>query len=352
MEPVTAGEILEAVRGQLASYGLALTHEKLELSGDPGMWKGTLRFGDSQTLVRVVLAAPMTLTALARFRLDDHLLLSPRLRTLVVGRHVHERSADAFREMGVGYADTAGNAYVRFDQVLIDVRGRHAPQPEGRFGHVDQDAPEPRSNNLFSTGRAQVIATLLAWPEVTREPVREIARAAGVSTGQAYSALTLLEETGYLVRRTLRPDRFDELLDLWTAAYPRGLGQKLAVASYRSTQDVQGFRREVLSGASPADGFALSGEAVPGLGLKRPRSITVYAPEWTSRQAVRHRWRAAGTAEQADIHVRRRFWTPPSTGSRHDPIAPWPVVYADLMAAGDERLTDVASGWRDRHRAA
>jgi hypothetical protein len=352
MEPVTAREILEAVRCQLASYGLAFTHDKLELAGDPGMWKGTLRFGDSQTPVRVALAAPMTLTALARVGLDDQHLLSSNHRTLVVGRHVHERSADAFREMGVGYADTAGNAYIRFAHVMIDVRGRRAPRSHDRLGQVDQGTPGPRSNNLFSTGRAQVIATLLAWPELTGEPVREIAQAAGVSTGQAYSALTLLEETGYLVRRELRSERFDELLELWTAAYPRGLGQKLAVASYASTQDIQGFRREVLSGASPAEGFALSGEAVPDLGLKRPRSITVYTPEWTPRQAVRHRWRAAGTAEQPDIHVRRKFWTPPRTAGRHDPIAPWPVVYADLMTAGDERLTEAASGWRDRHRTA
>ncbi|MEJ7742890.1 MAG: hypothetical protein WKF73_10255 [Nocardioidaceae bacterium] len=124
MKNVAAGEILQAVRNHLASYGLTFTHDRLELTSDPGMWKGTMQFGDSQALVRVVLVAPMTLTALARLEIDDQYLSSPYLRTLVVGQHVHERSADAFRKMGIAYADTAGNAYIRYATVVIDVRGR------------------------------------------------------------------------------------------------------------------------------------------------------------------------------------------------------------------------------------
>ena len=358
MEIVAAGEILQAVQGHLASYGLTFTHDGLEYTGDPGMWKGTMQLGDSHALVRVVLAAPMTLTALARVGIDDQQLLSPHLLTLVVGRHVHERSAGAFREMGIAYADTVGNAYIRYDSVVIDVRGRRTSNPDRRSEQLDHDAPGPQSSNLFSTGRAQVIATLLTWPGLANKPVREIARAAGVSTGQAYSALTLLEQTGYLAGRHLRADRIDELLDMWTAAYPRGLGQKLAVASYTSTHGIHDFRHEVLSGPSTGaetGAFALSGESVPRLGLKRPRSVTVYTRDWTPRQAIRHRWRAANTTAEADIHVRRQFWTP-STDDRvsaaYDPIAPWPVVYADLMAAGDERLAVVAAEWRNRHRIA
>lgn len=357
MENVVAGEILQMVQEQLASYGLAFTHDVL--TTHPGMWKGTMQFGDSHAFVRVVLVAPMTLTALAHVGVGRQQLLSPRLQTLVVGRHVHEKSANAFRELGIAYADTVGNAYIRYDNVLIDVRGRHAPppQPDRRSDPRDHNAPRPSSSNLFSTGRAQVIATLLAWPDLADEPVREIARAAGVSTGQAHSTLTLLEQTGYLAGRRLRADRIDDLLDMWTAAYPRGLGRKLALASYASVNDIRDFRREVL--ASPVAGagsdlFVLSGESIPGLGLKRPRSVTVYTPDWHPRRAIHHRWRAARTTAEADIHVRQQFWTPPTDGSSaaHDPIAPWPVVYADLMAAGDERLAAVAVEWRDHHRTA
>jgi hypothetical protein len=358
VETVVAGEILLAVQERLASYGLTFTHERLGYTGDPGMWKGTMQFGDSHAMVRVVLAAPMTLTALARVGIDDQQLHSPHLRTFVVGRHVHERSADAFRDMGIAYADTVGNAYIRFGSVVLDVRGRRPSNPERRSERFDPDAPGPHSSNLFSTGRAQVIATLLTWPRLAMKPVREIARVAGVSTGQAYSALTLLEQTGYLADRRLRADRIDELVDLWTAAYPRGLGQKLAVASYASAGGIHDFRQEILSGTSDGvniDVFALSGESVPGLGLKRPRSVTVYTRDWTPRQAIRHRWRAASTTAEADIHVRRQFWTPHTDGkdsAANDPVAPWPIVYADLMAAGDERLAAVATEWRNRHRTA
>lgn len=356
METVAAGETLRAVQEQLASYGLTFTHERLEHTGHPGMWNGTMQFGDSHAFARVVLVAPMTLTALARVGIDDQQLRSPHLMTLVIGRHVHERSAGAFREMGIAYADTVGNAYIRYGSVVIDVRGRRPSNSGRRAEQIGRDAPRPQSGNLFSSGRAQVIATLLTWPGLASAPVREIARAAGVSTGQSYSALTLLEETGYLAGRHLRADRVDDLLDMWTAAYPRGLGQKLAVASYVSTQGIHDFRREVLNGLSNGaepDEFTLSGESVPGLGLKHPRSVTVYTRDWTPRRAIRHRWRAATTTAEADIHVRRQFWTPPADDRRSEAyglVAPWPVVYADLMAAGDERLADVATEWRNRHR--
>ncbi|MEJ7742889.1 MAG: type IV toxin-antitoxin system AbiEi family antitoxin [Nocardioidaceae bacterium] len=179
-----------------------------------------------------------------------------------------------------------------------------------------------------------------------------------MSSGQAHSTLTLLEQTGYLAGRRLRPNRLDDLLDMWTAAYTRGLGQKLAVASYISPHGIHDFRDEVLNGPPAGGGidvFALSGEAVPNLGLKRPRSVTVYTRDWTPRQAIRHRWRAAGTTAEADIHVRRQFWTPSTDnglGAVYDPIAIWPVVYADLMTNGDERLAAVATEWRNRHRTA
>src|SRR5688572_28006778 len=66
------------------------------------------------------------------------------------------KTADTLRRSGVQYLDSAGNAWITFGDVLVDVRGR--PRP-------DRDpAPQRPVRNLFSTVRAQIIFALLAWP--------------------------------------------------------------------------------------------------------------------------------------------------------------------------------------------
>lgn len=86
------------------------------------------------------------------------------------------------------YLDAAGNAWIQFGDVLIDVRGR--PRPV--------DAPRtPGSGNLFSVGRDQVVMALLAWPHRWEAPQRDVAAAAGVSLGQAHNTLTLLAQAEY-----------------------------------------------------------------------------------------------------------------------------------------------------------
>ena len=68
---------------------------------------------------------------------------------LVFTTFVAPKTAETFRRAGVQYLDTAGNAWIVFGDVLVDIRGR--PRP-------DRAASRPRAaaGNLFSTGRAQV----------------------------------------------------------------------------------------------------------------------------------------------------------------------------------------------------
>ena len=109
---------------------------------------------------------------------------------LVFTSFMTPRSAEAFRRAGVQYLDMVGNAWVQFDGVLLDVRGR--PRPD--------DLPVPAhkpGSNLFSTARAQVAFALLVWPQLWEATRRDLAHAAGVSIGQAHNALALLTEAGY-----------------------------------------------------------------------------------------------------------------------------------------------------------
>jgi hypothetical protein len=253
-------------------------------------------------------------------------------RPMLVYRHfVAAKSGDAFRRAGVQYLDAAGNAWIEFADVLIDVRGR--PRPDGA-------APRTRlAGNLFSSARAQVAFVLLAWPHLWDAPQREISKAAGVSVGQVNDTLKLLHGAGYYGVGGARPGAA-ALLDLWAAAFPTGLAHRLTLATYRG---------EIGQENVVADGEVLiSGEAA-ATDLLRPTSLTIYVTNLDPRLPLMNRWRADG---EPNIVVRRKFWNAPDvtdTPPNHTETAPWPLVYADLLASDDPRVRTAAKEWRDRH---
>ena len=251
--------------------------------------------------------------------------------TLVFTTFVAPRSAETFRRAGVQYLDAAGNAWVEFGDVLVDVRGQRRP--------IGADQPaRTTAGNLFSTGRARVSFALLAWPQLWEAPQRELAHAAGVSLGQAHNTLTMLTEAGYGPDRA-RPGQA-ELLDLWAAAFPTGLAKKLTLATYRGDIDtvkkVNADDRVFLSGEGAADD------------LLRPATLTLYVEELDPRLPVVNKWRSDGPP---NIVVRRKFWHAPDNSDA--PLvgvrpAPRPLVYADLVTSDDPRVRTVAKEWRDR----
>lgn len=261
------------------------------------------------------------------------------LPLLIGAATVSPRSADAFRRAGVQYVDAAGNAWIRFRDVLIDVRGRRPSTPHvpGRPG---------TGGNLFSTGRAQVAFVLLQWPRSWKKPQRDVAEAAGVSLGQAHNALVMFREAGF-GPGGYRSD--SEFLDLWVASFPSGLARKLILATYRGS--IEDFRKVNAEDPVFIGGAVVSGE-VAADDLLRPAALTVYVAELDPMLPVKNRWRSDG---EANITVRRKFWTtPPDETQDYDRElvgvrnAPNVLVYADLMASDDPRVRSAAPEWRDR----
>jgi len=257
-------------------------------------------------------------------------------RLLLLGPRVTERSAEMFRQLHINYLDAAGNAFIAFGGVHIDVRGRRAQAPVG--------AGSPRLTrggvNLFSVKRSQVIFAVLSWPELLGRPIREISRAAGVSLGQAQETLELLAQYGFLDdRRRFQGSQRDRLIDQWATAFPAGLG------SEAKTRRFSGVWR----GFDPGEmAVYLSGEAgVPA--LLRPETVVLYSEEFPTELIRAHRWRR--NEAQPNIFFRHRFWQPldaPVTPGIYE--APWLLVYADLLAANDSRQREAAEHVREQHR--
>ncbi|WP_454836956.1 type IV toxin-antitoxin system AbiEi family antitoxin [Rhodococcus qingshengii] len=281
---------------------------------------------------------------------------------LVVGPRINNRSASAFRAAGIQYIDTLGNAYIEFGGVYIEVQGRTSAAvklsserelQEGGHRGYQEISPRRVTRNLFSPRRSQVVFALLAWPELSGAKVRDIAQVAGVSVGQAHESLSLLEDAGFL--KSSRLHRFSELLDYWTNEYPRGLGRKMTIGTFVSDSP-DDFRS-----LHPDQTVYFSGESAQGVDIVRRTTLTIYVETFDKKMMLVNRWRRAVNSRETNVTVMKKFWMHPRYLTRPDyrgedgaagpGNAPWPLVYADLMASGDPRLAEVARTWRNERSA-
>jgi hypothetical protein len=312
-------DLLERFQSNADQFGIRVTP-----LGSPGnRWEGVrLARGTSVHDYHLLYGATITSADAAKAAQAD-------LPTLVFTTYAAPRTVDTFRRAGVQYLDVAGNAWIEFGDVFIDVRGR--PRPDQVV------APRRVKGNLFSSGRAQVVFALLAWPDLWHSGRRGVAHAAGVSVGQAHNALILLAEAGYGGDES--PPRQAMLLDLWASAFPSGLATNLTLATFRGDIDQPRLTRA-------EDVAFVSGEAaVPD--LLRPATLTIYVNELDPRLPIVNRWRADG---DPNVVVRRAFWRDPDIESLFSWIvtASWPLVYADLFSSDDPRVRGAAKEWRDR----
>lgn len=327
-------DLAEAVERHLAEYGV-------QVLGGLSALNSTV----PEHLDIEVDGRPVTITALylphlsATAALQASAIADTNSPLLVVGPRLHPSSAETLRTRGLWYIDGAGNAYLRHQGgLLIDVRGRRSAVSE------QPDTPRDGSHgngprNPFTPKRAQVVCVLLAVPELVEAPLRSIAECAGVSVGMAKETMDTLRTTGFLEQLGSRRRlvRAGELLDLWAAAYPGGLGRanRLLVAS----GDIHGW--------SAPEGLqvAVSGEqAVPG-NIRNPESLVLYvhtADNGLPADLVIHnRWHRD---PHGAVVIRNLFWR--RLPDQRPGLAPTVLIYADLLASREPRQLEVAHHMR------
>lgn len=257
-------------------------------------------------------------------------------RLLLLGPRVTERSAELLRQLGINYLDPAGNAFISFAGVRIDVRGRRQEAAHG----IGMPRLTRGGVNLFSTKRSQVIFAILSWPELLDRPIRELAATSGVSLGQAQETLELLSQYGFLdTRRQLVEPQRDRLIDQWAAAFRTGLGSATTTGHFSG--DWGGF--------DPGEtAVHVSGEAaVPD--LLRPETVVLYTEKFPTQLIRSYRWRK--DEARPNIFLRHQFWKPLDAAAGPGVYeAPWLLVYADLLASNDSRQREVAEQLRGRQR--
>jgi len=331
-----ATSLLERVGMRLRAYGIALEVQNVDFAGldfAPDIGPSVhLSRGTTRADYDAVLMSKPNLTALLQ-QARQH----ESRNILLITQYLNPRTANTLQRAGIQYVDGAGNTMLDFGDVYVRVEGRRPEggneKPHGQF--------TTETTNLFSPRRAQVIMALVSWPQLENVSVRAIAECAGTSVGIAQSTTTLLRKMDLEPHRMQRDH--DRLIDMWVAAYPEGLGRTLAIGSFEGDPSPYGLDH------ADAD-IWISGESLAP-GLSGQQTLTLYVENFDSRLAARRRWRRS---QSPNIFVRRKFWHSPEeelpamllTPAEAPPL----IVYADMMAISDPRVTIAAEEYREGHR--
>ncbi|TDC48367.1 hypothetical protein E1212_21415 [Jiangella ureilytica] len=278
---------------------------------------------------------PVTLHALVKlFRTPAVLTIGNELRArrpegdaVLVTEHVSREAARQFRKHEVQFLDAAGNMYVRHDGVYLWAVGQ--PPRVVR--------PREQPTRAFRRVGLQVLLGLLAEPTLVQAPYREIAGATGASLGAVPPVIRELRGLGYVVgpdeQRSLQ--RQDELLTSWVDAYGQTLRPKLLIDRFRADDprwwvNVRPSRHEIAWGGETAAAVLTN--------VLRPEATTIYADSLPKDVIVAARLRRD---PNGNVDIRRRFWTG-RLPTPHSDVVPAPLIYADLIAAGDARSAQAA----------
>ena len=242
---------------------------------------------------------------------------------ILVTEYATPPMADLMRTIGLFFMDTAGNAYINKPPLYVFIKGNKRPENL-------KPAPTKR---LFKPAGLKVVFALLNHPEMVEWPYRQIAATTAVALGTVDWIFRDLKEMGFLLEMGNRRRKITNpltLLKRWVEAYPEQLRPKLGLARFKA-DDPDWWKDVDITGYNACWG----GEVAAAKLTKqlKPEKVVIYAPEPPGKLIIEKKLRKSTAG---DIEILKPFWT-----FNHEcdalGIAPPLLVYADLMATGDDR---------------
>lgn len=256
---------------------------------------------------------------------------------ILVAEYVTPPLADLMREKGLFFMDLAGNAYINKPPIYVFVKGNK----------LTEELKPAAIKRLFKTAGLKVVFALLDAPERVNLPYRQLADMTDVALGTVDWIFGDLKEMRFLVDMGRRRRQMTNLLNLlkrWVEAYPDQLRPKLGIERFKADhpdwwQDVDILNYNACWG----------GEVAAARITKRlkPEKIIIYAPELPGKLIIEKKLRKTTTG---DIEILKPFWKFDHQ-LMNEGIVPPLLVYADLMATGDDRNMETAGIIYDRYLA-
>jgi hypothetical protein len=248
---------------------------------------------------------------------------------LLVTRYVTPQMAKTLRNFKIQFIDTAGNVYINNPPALIFICG-NKPQANVEL------MPEER---MLGRAGIQVIFALLCKRELCNAPYRDIADQAQVALGAVAKVVKEITAQGFLIEtadKQRRLIRKKELFDKWLTAYTEKFRPKKLIGKFTGTKTDFWQQAEL-------DRFdAQWGGEVAAYRLTRylkPEIVTIYTRRPIHDLTLGLKLRQD---KNGNIELRERFWkceNPELDKTMGPPL----LIYADLMATGDNRNIETAN---------
>ncbi|HUU49507.1 MAG TPA: type IV toxin-antitoxin system AbiEi family antitoxin [Nitrospinota bacterium] len=247
---------------------------------------------------------------------------------LLATNHATDYIADQLKQNNIEFIDTAGNAYINQPPVFIFVKGNRPPD-------IFRQVPQKQA---FKPTGLKVIFAFLCNLELVNKTYRDIATVAEVALGTIGWVIRDLKEMGYLLQMGKRGYKLinkEDLLNRWVVDYPEKLRPKLILGRFRGNPGW--WEQQTLNYE-----YAQWGGEVAALKLTRylkPQNITIYTRQrYLNDLLLEHRLRKD---INGDIEILKRFWKPVTWQDYKEIVHPI-LIYADLMATGDQRNIETA----------
>lgn len=257
---------------------------------------------------------------------------------LLVTRQVTAEMADRFRDNGIQFIDDAGNAYINRPPFYLFIKGNR-----------DRDAARPPViGRAFKQTGLRVLYALLCNPGMENETYRVIADKAEVALGMVNWTMRELRELGFLIemgtarKRNARLANRGKLLERWITAYTEQLRPKLFLGRYRGAD---GWWENTK--LNPDQGL-WGGEVAAArmTGFLKPEDVIIYVAN-DAQAKILAQFRLKKDP-QGNVTLYTCFWKPETVAPNGDMVHPL-LVYADLVATGDQRNLETARMVYDQH---
>jgi len=250
------------------------------------------------------------------------------LPTIIATEYVNPKMAETLVKRNIPFLDTAGNALINADDVFVYIAGRRIPQEL-------RQAKAP--TRAFRTPGLKLILALLDNRTLLNAKYRHIAKATGVALGTITNVFKDLEELGYLQtvgdKRRLR--NFDDLVRKWADAYIEKTRNNLVIGRYNGELAETWLDTDLEQLGAWWGGEVAAAKMTNYL---KPETTTIYVKPPAGRVQAKFGLRKD---PNGNVELLEAFW--PTEGAiTHRRCAPAIVVYADLLAIGDDRTIETA----------
>ncbi len=255
--------------------------------------------------------------------------------SILITSHINNVLAEKLQKANIQYIDFSGNMFINEPPVFISIKGE-APQKLPTL--------ETKSFAL-STASIKIIYTLLAVENAITLTYRDIAKMSDVALGSVGKTFLMLQQNGYLIEKLQNEKSLvnkKNLFTKWCIGYNEKLRPKLVIDKFGADN------LELLKKVNPADFHLLWGGEMGAAILThylKPQIITLYADNELPTLQLKCRLKRD---PNGNIELLKKFWNfDTKTDQQH--VAPFILIYADLLSAFDERNQETADIIYDKY---